>query len=112
MEAKPSNNDKPGSTRPYCGAMGRTHLHVFMPQPGITPDELAKSVELVSLGIGVMVRAAKPEACDLVYADMDEETRRHWKLLELPKVATAQRQPPKLQLPPGMNRGGLLGGKG
>jgi len=106
MEIKRSNGDEPPSEprpRPFCGAVGKGYIHVFMPQPGITADELAKSVELVAIGIGVLMRAIDPSACDMVYAEMDEGTRRHWRVHELPNVVTAKQQPPKLHLPPGMN---------
>jgi len=90
----------PTPQRPRCGAIGQKHLHIFVPQPGITTDELAASVELLSFGVGVMIRAVPPEVCDKLYEAMDEGTSRHWVVQEISQVAMAQK-PKGLHLPPG-----------
>ena len=98
-----NNGAHPGSRRPHCGAVGEKHLHFFAPQPGITTDELAESVELLMFGIGVLIKVLKPAACDVVYEGMKEETKRHWQVCDTPKVGVVgvAGKPKGLFLPPG-----------
>ncbi len=110
-DGSPSQPEKP---RPRVGATGEKFFYLFMPQPGITPDQLAISMELIEYGLGVVmtdalaplarfgvaVRVLPKHGCDLLYEAMDEETKGHWRAIPLSKVAVAQK-PKGLQLPPG-----------
>jgi len=102
MTSEPTsgNATPPGSQRPYCCAMGDGCIRIFKPQPGITGDELAASVELLLFAKAAALGHAPPAACEMLYAAMDEATRRHWVVKKISKIKVAQK-PSGLQLPPG-----------
>lgn len=94
------NGQAKGPPHPRCAAPGQKHIYVFMPQPDITVGELAESMELAMFGLATMVGASTMQICDLAFAVMQKETRRHWLVQDKPKVAVAQK-PNRLHLPPG-----------
>jgi len=84
-----------------CATPGEKHLYIFMPQSGITPDELAAAVELVTLGIVMLIKPVARSMSDALFAEMDAPTRRHWVVQDLPKVVGVKKNN-RLHLPPGM----------
>jgi len=96
-----SNGDLPNKLHPRCGARGEKCVYVFVPQPDITAHELALSLELLFFGIGVCMNASPPQACDIVYGNMEEGARRHWRVQKISEIAVAKK-PSGLHLPPGV----------
>jgi hypothetical protein len=74
-------------TVPKCGARGRRHTYLFVPEPDITAAELAAAMEILLFGFAGMLHAAPPELVDRLWNAMDEHGRRHWKCQELPQIA-------------------------
>ena len=98
----PDGNGTPlGSRRPRCSAVGESHVYIFVPEPDITAAELAACTELLTFGIMAAVRIAPRQACDQVFASLDQTARRHWQVRELSQIAAVQK-PGRLQLPPGV----------
>lgn len=107
--AEPQGDQAPlVKPRPRCAALGVKRIYTFLPQPGITADEVAESVELLVYGIVTMTRGRGREQADALYGGMSEGGRRHWSVKEIsgmPQIAVP-RAPgaggrPGLKLPPG-----------